>query len=643
MKQLIIIIVICHFTLLKAQTPSPGGVSKPHIWEITENNLPGKALWKSNLTGTHDTALTGTGKCKSINNNAALYFDAGKFGNTLDLGKLETFTLFTVCQDDDTLSEKVIVSLESDTSSEMVLTNRRIAALDIFRYANYINNRSLFPKIYSYSQNKSGDYATISRKLSLGRQPHNQNLPVSVYKGFIPELILFNRYISFRDRQKVESYLALKYGISLDQNLPVSYLNSSGEIIWDADANAAFNQNIAGIGRDDASGLYQAESESCHSPGVMKIGILNKFKNNDFMIWGDNGKPMRFAGESGIRPMQREWNIAAYNTQGDSVYAKTEVMSLSEIKPLNTSETYWIMIDRSGTGKYPFRHTAFIQCQPMTSERGTINFRQIQIDPDSSGSDLFTLLAAPVFFTRSSTILPSCTSTRSGVVQTDIAGGTPPYNLLLEGISNPAVQQYAREDGIYHTFQGISQGSYVLRATDANNNSYTEEILVSNTHLWETKLSQSYNLTEGQTLTLDASRGMPQINYTYEWTCPDGSVINNEIVNITRPGNYLLSVTDDNNCNSILAIKAEQQGKTDFRHVELFPNPSPGWFDLRIDLEYNIDLNVSISDMSGQIIKHTILRNNSYYWYSDEIKKPGIYLITLSTGKEKETLKLVVQ
>jgi hypothetical protein len=643
MKQLIIILALFQFIGLKAQNSLPGGLSDPYIWKISESKLPGLAIWRSKLPDTSGTGMIITGKYKSINNNAALYFDGGKINNTLDLGRLETFSLFTVCQDDDTLSERVIVSLESDTASDMVLTNRRMAALDIYRYANYSKNKSLFPRIYSYSQNKSHDSAAISRKLRLGRPPHSQNLPVSMYKGFIPEVILFDRYLSLRDRQKVESYLALKYGISLNQDLPVSYLNSRGEIIWDGDANTAFGRNIAGIGRDDASGMYQKVSESIQTPGVMKIGLRNEIKNNSFTIWSDNGKPLRFACQSGIRPMQCEWNIEAFNFHGDSVYARTEVMSLNEINPLRPGETYWMMVDRSGTGKYPFRQTVFIKCEPMTSDRETIYFRQVAIDADSSGSDLFTLLAAPDFFTRSTITLPSCTDTKSGIIQTDIAGGKPPYNLFLEGVSNPGFKQHASENNIFHTFRELSQGSYILRAVDADNNSCVEEILVSNTHLWETKLNQSYNLSEGQTLTLDASRGMPAVNYTYAWIYPDGSVLDNDIINITRPGNYLLSVTDDKSCNSTIGIKVEQTAISNLRHVELFPNPSKGWFALRIDLEEEADVTVSISDMWGKEIKHIQLRNNCFYWYDYEIRQPGIYFITLYTGTGKETLKLVIQ
>jgi hypothetical protein len=68
-----------------------------------------------------------------------------------------------------------------------------------------------------------------------------------------------------------------------------------------------------------------------------------------------------------------------------------------------------------------------------------------------------------------------------------------------------------------------------------------------------------------------------------------------------------------------------------------------GWFALRISLERKMNINVIISDASGKILKQTMLRNDQYYLYNDIINQPGIYLITLATELEKETLKLIVQ
>ncbi|HUX57825.1 MAG TPA: T9SS type A sorting domain-containing protein [Bacteroidales bacterium] len=647
MKQVIFIILFIPFVSIYSQNSLPGGVKGASVWEITEGTKPGEAQWKSNLNfkSTIETGLLIKGKNRSINNNPALFFSEGSntINSTLNLGKLASFSLFTVCQANDTLAERVILSVENDNSAEMVLTDQRMAALDVYRYASYNANMKLSPKIYSYTRNKSQNSDTVSRRLKFGRPPRGQQLPVLVYSGLIPEVILFNRFISPKERQQVESYLALKYGISLNQELPASYLNSSGEVIWDAEMNASFSRNIAGIGRDDMSGLNQLASESTQTPGVMKIGILSGLKNNSFLIWGDNGEPLRFDDESEIRKLKREWKISTYNSKSDLINLEINELSLSEIDPLKESEIYWLMVDNSGTGKYPFRQTRYIQCMPISSSEGYIRFDSVKFDTDQSGTDLFTLLAAPSFFARSTLISPTCSSIKSGAIQTEIAGGVPPFRIILKGISNRSFQLSSLENKRDHIFENISQGAYTILVTDADQKVFTEKILVSNTHVWETKLSQTYKLVEGKSLILDASDGMPAVNYFYSWTAPDGSLVNNEEILIKEPGNYVLSVTDDNNCSSILEIDIRQTGKSNFKKVELFPNPVKGWFILRLSLERVTDVNVVISDMVGKILKQTLLQNDQYYLYNDIIRQPGIYLITLVSEFEKESLKLIVQ
>jgi len=647
MKQVIFIIIFFPFVSVFSQYSLPGGVRGACVWEITEGTKAGEDQWKSNLNlkSILDTGLLIKGKNRTINNNPALFFSEGSntINNTINLGKLESFSFFTVCQANDTLAERVILSIENDNSAEMVLTNQRMAALDVYRYASYNANMKLSPKIYSYIRNKSQNSDTISRRLKFGRPPRGQQLPVSAYSGLIPEVILFNRFISPKERQQVESYLALKYGISLNQELPASYLNSRGEIIWDAEMNASFSRNIAGIGRDDMSGLNQRVSESTQIPGVMKIGVLSGLKNNSFLIWGDNGGPLRFDDESGIRKLKREWKTSNYNFKSDLLNLETNELSLSEIDPLNEGEIYWLMVDNSGTGKYPFRQTRFIQSMPISSSEGYIRFDSVIFDTDQSGNDIFTLFAAPSFFARSIVLSPKCSSIKSGAIQTEIAGGLPPFRIILKGISNRSFQVSSVENKRDHIFENISQGTYNILVTDADQKVYTENILVSNTHVWETGLSQSYKLIEGESLILNASDGMPAVNYLYSWTTPDGSLVNNEEISIKEPGNYLLSVTDDNNCCSILEIDIRQTGKSNFKKVELFPNPVRGWFILRLSLERVADINVVISDMDGKILKQTLLENDRYYLYNDIIRQPGIYLITLVSEFEKKSLKLIVQ
>jgi hypothetical protein len=128
--------------------------------------------------------------------------------------------------------------------------------------------------------------------------------------GFSPELIIYDRVLSTLERIKVETYLAVKYGITLE----TSYINSNNELIWDREENATYNNRITGYMRDDASGLYQKSSTSAYQEKisdvddtyhngdsyelssrynllVMGTEKLSGMENMEYVIFGDNGMP----------------------------------------------------------------------------------------------------------------------------------------------------------------------------------------------------------------------------------------------------------------------------------------------------------------------------------------------------------------
>ena len=57
------------------------------------------------------------------------------------------------------------------------------------------------------------------------------------FDGYSPEVIIYGRYLTPAERRKVESYLAVKYGITLNN----SYLDSEGNLIWDKDENLGYH------------------------------------------------------------------------------------------------------------------------------------------------------------------------------------------------------------------------------------------------------------------------------------------------------------------------------------------------------------------------------------------------------------------
>ena len=106
--------------------------------------------------------------------------------------------------------------------------------------------------------------------------------------GRIAETIIYNSAtaLTTTEKERIESYLAIKYGLTLAHN----YLASDGSVLWDVTANAGFNNNITGIGRDDASALDQQASSSINTAGSVRMDEGAAFASDlNFILWGDNG------------------------------------------------------------------------------------------------------------------------------------------------------------------------------------------------------------------------------------------------------------------------------------------------------------------------------------------------------------------
>ncbi len=101
--------------------------------------------------------------------------------------------------------------------------------------------------------------------------------------GQVYETLVYNTAsLTATNIQKIESYLALKYGISLNQTIPQDYLASNGTTkMWNATTGAAsgFNHAIFGIGKDNTGGLDQRIAQSAEKSGgaILTIATINDF------------------------------------------------------------------------------------------------------------------------------------------------------------------------------------------------------------------------------------------------------------------------------------------------------------------------------------------------------------------------------
>ncbi len=120
------------------------------------------------------------------------------------------------------------------------------------------------------------------------------------FQGEVAELIVYDQTTA-GNRQKIESYLALKYGITLGIPAnPVDYIASDSSICWQA--HGPYQNSLFGIGRDDGSGLLVTQSNSMNhgsgdgtgKPGQGNIVLRNasSLDNLDFLMIGNTSTPL---------------------------------------------------------------------------------------------------------------------------------------------------------------------------------------------------------------------------------------------------------------------------------------------------------------------------------------------------------------
>ncbi|MGC9342329.1 MAG: arabinofuranosidase catalytic domain-containing protein, partial [Bacteroidales bacterium] len=158
----------------------------------------------------------------------------------------------------------------------------------------------------------------------------------------IGEMIIYNTSLSDEQVDRVESYLSIKYGITKDGN----FLNSDGDVIWNATANTGYLNYIAGIGRDDASELDQSQSKSIKNGSVLTIESEGGFSDDlSYIITGSNGETGTEAGApAGYRFISsRIWKA---NVNGNPGTVKLSFdLNTSEILNTANADNYALLID----------------------------------------------------------------------------------------------------------------------------------------------------------------------------------------------------------------------------------------------------------------------------------------------------------
>jgi hypothetical protein len=205
------------------------------------------------------------------------------------------------------------------------------------RIATYY--RSLPPATGLWGE-RSRAVLTFNTSGLTGNVNHNSTFTIPLlesrqFAGYIPEIIVYPRLLTPLERRKIDACLAVKYGISL----PVSYIGSRDELLWDCAAFPDYNHRITALYRDDASGLYQRESATSYEEkphysdqithdyyylanpanrsSASRLLVIGREDGNSlpeggYLFWGDNNATTSLNSTpwtETLKRMERQWLV----------------------------------------------------------------------------------------------------------------------------------------------------------------------------------------------------------------------------------------------------------------------------------------------------------------------------------------------
>ncbi|MFM7672408.1 MAG: gliding motility-associated C-terminal domain-containing protein [Bacteroidota bacterium] len=179
-----------------------------------------------------------------------------------------------------------------------------------------------------------GSFTSANTKIVLGNELL-LNLPCQID---LAEVIIYSNTLTTPEINKIESYLAVKYGFTLNQLVANNnnYTATNGTTTWDRALHSGYSNNITGIGRDDATALSQKQSKSINPTALITLfngsypggsfpttnaANTNSFGNDySYLLAGDNGADTSLticSMNNRITRMARVWKVQNTGSVGN--------------------------------------------------------------------------------------------------------------------------------------------------------------------------------------------------------------------------------------------------------------------------------------------------------------------------------------
>jgi len=633
-----------------SQTGTISGI--PAVWLKADTGRDTPTIWEDQ-SGHEKNAMSSTNTWPSkdtvINYNPALFFDGIDYNISVpfNFDQVTENSVMVVYHSYDTTEMGIWGSQNTLYKLAMLSTKRALgpdSVLDIYA------GQPELPMLNTLIQNWTEKSETIINEVaSLTVGGAGTGRDIKPLNGALAELIVFDRKLTFLEKVQFQTYLAIKYGISLEES---NYVSSTEQVLWHGDNDREFNHWITGIGRDDAFGLYQKQSANVlDTTSILLLSAgewassnkenVTTINSGDFVLLGDNGAALQLNKSDDennpLSILDRRWLVKA---SGSSVSTLSTEIHIDISQFPKDSLGYWMVIDRSGSGDFSVNNLEYKEADIITEDSIAI-FQNMQWDTDLSGKDMFGFASILDFLVAVQTINdPTCSDRSSGEVLVNVVNGKGPFNFTMSHTSSEINREWSGGDK--EVQRNLTHGKYLMTVTAENGQMQEREFVLILTDGPIVDLGEDQILDGKNPITLDATQLVPDsISVEYEWRSNFGFYSTKEQISVTESGMYTATVTDKNT-GCYYSDNIIISGSDRWKFIVYPTTSNDGAYNASISLTEPGSVNMSIYDIGGALHYQVEGDGKREYQFRGVIEKTGTYVMYVRTPEGTKSQKLIV-
>ncbi|WP_413511975.1 T9SS type A sorting domain-containing protein [Myroides odoratus] len=436
------------------------------------------------------------------------------------------------------------------------------------------------------------------------------------------EVLLCNDCSEPSKRDKIDTYLALKYGITLANKS--KYLGSNDVKLWDEQYNTAFNNHLIGLAKDSYFGLNQIASSSNEEPEVVieKAATQETLLDKTYVLVGDNGKGKTFDAQT--NRFNRQWLV---QNKGDHSITMNLAIAVTPEKDTD----YYLYTSLGGEIQNEITDTVQLRFKAIAIDRNTnvywsIGRRKpfaIDLQQDTLGINHRYILTAN-------------------------EQGEPPFSIQVTDLKTQEKQLLISETARY-ILEDLPSSTYGFVVQDAQDQkAEIQGVDLDFTASNQLSLAATWTLNGRELIEIKPQIKNKDKQLGYRWYLGDKIISTSPVLRVNYPGNFTLEVTDVRGKYQRFDFNVEQKLKTTSSLDEQWlvsPNPVKAGEEFKVHYFFESPKQVDfyIYTLEGKFIQRKQLGLIEGGEYTYKLAGKTTYLLVSIINSKTSIQKLIVK